>query len=63
MDGLPVFLHPEPLVAAVAVLCLGLALSLEALMLALTLRGPQLLSPQPLPEQPHPHDFYDWLYE
>lgn len=63
MDDLPVFAHPQMLAAALGLINLALALSLEAVVLILSLRAARGGQASPMAEEPLPHDFYDWLIE
>ena len=65
MDGLAEFGQPQQLAGLVAVGLLGLALTIESLMLWAGLRRLRTpLAEEPLAvAEPAGHDFYDWLYE
>lgn len=65
MDGLPELLHPQLLAGCLALALLGLALAIEARMLALVIHGPARAGaePQPGSTEAADLDFYDWIYE
>lgn len=63
MDHLPVFAHPQLLAAALALVLLGLALSLEGAVLVLSLRAARAPQALPMASDSVEQDFYDWIYE